>query len=135
MNSFFERKFAFIIAWRNMMRVIAVLANNGKVTQENSRLFTSIIWLARMDTTRGTTNDVLKKIHLLTFKGSFFISLINSFNSNSLMRNSFTLFISFVFRDYGAKVGGRCAKFLHRCEKYPFLNCNFMKFIYLWIGV
>ena len=102
-----------------MMRVIAVLANNGKVTQENSRLFTSIIWLARMDTTRGTTNDVLMKSHLLTFKGSFFISLITSPN---VMRNSFTLFMLFVFRDYGAKIGGRCAKFLHRCEKISFLK-------------
>lgn len=94
-----------------MLRVIAVLANNGKVTQENSRLFTSIIWLARMDTTRGTTNDVLKKIHLLTFKGSIFISLITSPN---VMRNSFTLFISFVFLVYGAKVKIWCAVFLHR---------------------
>ena len=96
-----------------MMRVIAVLANNGKVTQENSRLFTSIIWLARMDTTRGTTNDVLKKIHLMTFKGSFFISLITSPNA---MRNSFTLFILFAFKGYGAKIWEGGAKNLHRVE-------------------
>ena len=94
-----------------MLRVIAVLINNGKITQENSRLFSSIIWLARMHMTRGTTNDVLMKIHLLTFKGSIFISLITSPNA---MRNSFTLFISFVFLVYGAKVKIWCAVFLHR---------------------
>ena len=106
----------FIMFRRIQHKTMSQLSRSVKETAVNSRLFTSIIWLARMHTDRGTTNDVLMKSHLLTFKGSIFISLILvvSPSPNTLMRNFFNLFISFVFRVYGAKVKIRCAVFLHR---------------------
>ena len=111
-----------IIFRRIQHKTISQLSRSVKDTAVNSRLFTSIIWLARMHTARGTINDVLMKSHLFTFKGSIFRTSILSFNT--LKRNSLTLFMSFVFRNFSAKVWGRCANFLHSYGNFSFLKSN-----------
>lgn len=81
----------FIMSRRIQHKIMSQFSTSVNDTTVNSLLFTSIIWLARMQTARGTINDVLMKSHLLTFKGSIFSTFILLLNS--LMRNSLILFM------------------------------------------
>ena len=89
----------------------------------NSLLFTSMNVPPKIHPNRGERNAVLINNHLPISNEGHFISftLVVSPSSNTLMRNSFTLFISLVLMIYDTKEAYRYARSTH---SYRLLSNN-----------
>ena len=93
----------------------------------NSLLFTSMNVPPKMHPNRGERNTVLINNHLPISNEGHFISftLVVSPSSNTLMSNSFTLFISLVLMIYDTKKAYRYAETTHN---YRLLLCIMKQF-------
>ena len=106
---------SFIIPYKRQQRQISTFKRKGMTNTANSLLFTSMNVLPKMHPNRGERNAVLINNHLPIFNEGHLMSftLVVSPSSNTLMRNSLTLFILFVLMIYDAKEAYRCAKTTH----------------------
>ena len=107
---------------KSQQRKIHQFKSRGMTNTLNSLLFTSMNVPPKMHPNRGERNAVLINNHLPIFNEGHLMSftLVVSPSSNTLMRNSFTLFISLVLMIYDTKKAYRYAKSTHN---YRLLSC------------
>ena len=103
---------------KSQQRQISVFKSKGIHNIMNSLLFTSMNVLPNIHAKSGERNAVLTNNHLPIFNEGHFMSftLVASPSSNTLMRNSFTLFISFVLMINDTKKCYRYAKTTHNYD-------------------